>query len=225
MKNSRLIPCFGYTQSKLNADWYEALSVHLAGIIAKYDSEMHQGISPSNKLLMGVDQIAIKKAGAADPLGGGGGEDTPLLTTSFGDETSSSEKLNDVGVVTLNRRDDGLVSWGDRNGLYPKDLGFLSIISVVRVKDTILKISQKRAAYFLDLQSTKRTGQILETSLDDGLAKAANQGLITNTYSVQFLESESDYTNGKLVVCLEFTPYTSVRLIELKPVFKLTITV
>ena len=145
MKHSRLIPCYGYTKSKIKADWTEPLSVHLAGIIAMHDSTHHQGIPPSNKPLMGVDEIATVGGTGGDPASGGSVEPEPTLTVSFVDETSSNEKLNDMGVVTLNRRDNMLVTWGDRNGLYPKDLGFFSLISVVRVKDALLKISKKRA--------------------------------------------------------------------------------
>lgn len=223
MKHSRLIPCYGYTKSKINPDWSEPLSVHLAGIIAMHDSTHHQGIPPSNKPLMGVDEIAMVGGTTGDPATSTGDDPEPTLIMSFVDETSSNEKLNDVGVVTLNRRENMLVSWGDRNGLYPKYLGFLSMISVVRVKDALIKIAKKRAGYFIDMQSNKRSGQLLETSLNDALAKASNAGMITNKYSAEFLEAESNYQEGKLVACMSFSPYTSVRLIQLKPIFKFTV--
>ncbi|MEO1187310.1 MAG: hypothetical protein AAFX46_22790, partial [Cyanobacteria bacterium J06636_27] len=97
------------------------------------------------------------------------------------------------------------------------------MISVVRVKDALIKIAKKRAGYFIDMQSNKRSGQLLETSLNDALAKASNAGMITNKYSAEFLEAESNYQEGKLVACMSFSPYTSVRLIQLKPIFKFTI--
>lgn len=230
VKNKRFIPCFGYTKSKVNPEWAEPLSVHLAGLMGMLDSKYHAGRVPSNQPLKGVDEmLTITQTTGGTP---GIPEETteqPILQVSFVDETSSSERLNDVGVVTLNRRKEGdtdvLVSWGDRNALYPKDQGYKSLIAVVRINDLVLKMAKERSMKFIDMPSTRLTGETLETSISGGLALLAGMGAIASEHSTQFLESESDYAAGRLVVCIEYSPIVNVRKIQLKPTFKFTFTV
>lgn len=226
IKHKRFLPCFGYTKSKVNTAWVEPLSVHIAGQMAMLDSMYHPGRIPSNQPLKGVDEIAPK----SPPLGGTPipeDEESPAIAVSFSSETADSEQLNDVGVITLNRREENgqqiIVSWGDRNALFPTDRGYDSLVAVTRINDRAQKIVSDRVQKFIDMASNRLTGDTMETSVKQGLATLAAPGAIDPMYDAQFLEAESDYSTGKLVLCYEIRPIVNVRLIQLKPVYRFTI--
>jgi len=206
-RDSRLIICYGHLKDVEDESNLEALELHLAGAMARLDSLQNYGRIPSSQEILGVSSTE------------------PAISMSYTDENAQSEMFNDKGVVTINRQPDHFVTWGDRNSAFPEDLSPMSIISVVRVRDRIIKMAEARAQKFLDLESNRRTGNLLATSLNDGLAIEQRKGAIQPGHLAEFLESESDYQAGKLVAKLTFTPYTPVRLIELKPVLSLTISV
>lgn len=221
IKNKRFAPCFGYTKSSTKPDWLEPLSVHIAGQIAMFDSKYHAGRIPSNQPLKGVSAIA-PKPGATTP-----NDEEPLVSVSYTSEGADSEKLNDVGVLTVNRREENgeqlIVSWGDRNALYPEDKGYDSLLAVTRINDAALKLVSDRAMLFIDEPSTQLTGETLETSIKAGLGQLSAIGAIDPMYTAEFLESESNYSTGKLVVCFEIRPIVNVRLIQVKPRYRFTI--
>ena len=181
----------------------------------------HPGRIPSNQPLKGVSAIA-PKPGATTP-----DDEEPLVSVSYTSEGADSEKLNDVGVLTVNRREENgeqlIVSWGDRNALYPEDKGYDSLLAVTRINDAALKLVSDRAMLFIDEPSTQLTGETLETSIKAGLGQLSAIGAIDPMYTAEFLEAESDYSTGKLVVCFEIRPIVNVRLIQVKPRYRFTI--
>lgn len=203
-KHARLLVCYGevFKEGVFKVDntpAYEDLSSHLAGQIAKLDSEKYYGKLPSNELLLGVDSTRIP------------------LKLSYIENEADSEKFNDSGIVTVNRRSDGLVTWGDRNSLYPSVTNVESWINAIRIQDKLIRIVEERSQRFLDFESSLATARLLESSLNDALQKEQMKGSFTSVEGkslAEFLTNESDIPGSKLVYQISAALRAPVRLIE-----------
>lgn len=119
LKNPRLVVCFPSLKNAVTPTIIEPLATHVAGAIAYQSAQKGLGSSIDNFALQGVS-----------------GTDIPF-STSWIDENADSEKMYDLGVVTVNQRDGTWVIWGDKNASYPIDPGTSNSILAVRLRDVI----------------------------------------------------------------------------------------
>lgn len=202
-KNGRLIPAFTHLKQTADPTILEPLATHVAAVIARLDYETNYGRSPGSQPLRGVTAPDIN------------------LSMSYTDETADTEKLADVGVMTINRQNTSLVTWGHRNALYmgtPQNKeDTLTFINAVRINDRLPKFLGERAQKFLDLPSNYRTARLLEESFDSGLSVEVSKGAISFGKST-FQLAESDLSKGQLKYLIEVAPIPPTRLINIDTV-------
>ena len=195
IKDNRIVVCFPHLKNTDDPTKLEEVSLHLAGILANLDN---YGQSPLNQPLKGVNGTDV------------------AMSLSYSSETSDNEKLNDVGVLTVNRDFDGeYVIWGGRNSSYSEGLtDVLTFINAVRARDEITRLVEVRAHKFLSQESNLATASLLRESFINCLAEEASKGAIKSGYQVVFNESLSNFDAGILDYAIEFAPWLPIELIR-----------
>lgn len=201
-KDKRLIATFPHLKRSSDNTILETVSSHLAGVIARLDYDANYGRSPGNQLLRGVNATDIN------------------MSLSYTDEASDTERLADVGIVTVNRQQADLVSWGHRNGSFASQAqsgDLLTFINSVRVQDRVTNLLEYRAQKFLDLPSNRRTATLLEESFNSALSIEQSTGAIAALpgTGATFLEAQSDYPTGRLKYSISIAPFPPTRLIDI----------
>jgi uncharacterized protein len=190
-KHQRLGVCFPHLKNSVNNTVLEPLSTHWAGLIAKTDAEKSFGWSADNQQLVGVS--------------------APELNMSFStsDESADTEKLFDLGVLTINSDEESgkLVTWGTRSANFPAVTDASSYLNIVRVRDRIGRLSRLRANKFLGYTSNAPSALLLETSLNNLLddLRSGNYPAITDGRA-KWIQEQSDLSAGKWVHQVQFTP-------------------
>ncbi|NES18244.1 MAG: hypothetical protein F6K41_04765 [Symploca sp. SIO3E6] len=202
IKDNRIVACFPHLKNTDDPTKLEEVSLHLAGILANLGN---YGQSPLNQSLRGVNGTDV------------------AMSLSYSSETSDNEKLNDVGVLTVNRDFDGeYVVWGGRNSSYSEGLtDVLTFINAVRARDEITRLVEMRLATlafgshkFLSQESNLATASLLRESFINCLAEEASKGAIKSGYQVVFNESLSNFDAGILDYAIEFAPWLPIELIR-----------
>lgn len=199
-KDRRLIPAFVHLKQTADPTILEPLATHIAGVVARLDYETgNYGRSPGSQPLRGVTAPDIN------------------LSMSYTDETADTERLADVGVMTVNRQGASLVTWGHRNASYMGTVqnqeDVLTFINAIRVNDRLPLLLSDRAQKFLDLPSNYRTAMLLEESFDSGLSQEVARGAIARA-SATFKPDESDFAKGDLKYSISASPIPPTRLIR-----------
>lgn len=192
-KNERLIVCHGFLKNADTPATLEALGLHLAGAIAN----LSYGRSPLNFGLLKVSGIDVS------------------MTFGVDLETSDPEKLNDVGVVSINLSPDAkYILWGSRNSKYAEGSGdILTFINAVRSRDEITSLAKIRAAKLLGQPSTFATASLLTESYKNMLSDEITSGGIRSYSRVEINLSKTDYTAFKIWHDLEFQIWLPTELI------------
>jgi len=195
IKDNRIVACFPHLKNTDDPTKLEEVSLHLAGILANLGN---YGQSPLNQPLKGVNGTDV------------------AMSLSYSSETSDNEKLNDVGVLTVNRDFDGeYVVWGGRNSSYSEGLtDVLTFINAVRSRDEITRLVEVRSYKFLSQESNLATASLLRESFINCLAEEASKGAIKSGYQVVFNESLSNFDAGILDYAIEFAPWLPIELIR-----------
>jgi len=194
IKDNRIVVCFPHMKNTDDPTKLEELSVHLTGILANL---ANYGQSPLNQSLKGVNGTDV------------------TMSLSYSSETSDNEKLNDKGILTVNRNPDGkYVIWGGRNSSYSEGLtDVLTFINAIRARDEITRLVEARSIKFLSQESNFATASLLRESFIDCLSEEAAKRAIKQGYKATFNESKSDYNVGKLDYTIEFAPWLPIELI------------
>lgn len=194
LKEYRMIVCHGYLKNKENPTTLEPLAVHLAGAMAN----RAYGQSPLGYGLRGIE-----------------GVDVPM-NFSLSDENSSCEKLNDVGVVSINTRPDGSwIVWGDRNSAYDADNipDPLTFLHAVRARDEISALARIRAAQLLGMDSNYTTASLLTESYRSMLADEVSATSIKSYTTVEIDPTKTDYAASTIWHLLAFQVWLPLELI------------
>lgn len=109
------------------------LSQILAGSIARTDNEIGYWRSPSNRKLNRVI-----------------GTELPL-TAAINDETCDTNRLNEVGIVTIfSAGTSGIRTWGNRSAAFPSEVDILTFIAPKRVTDMVAESIELATLTHLD---------------------------------------------------------------------------
>ncbi len=197
-KDARLIICHGHLKNTLpggNPAILEPLGAHLVGGMVNRS----YGKSPLGSEIKGVNALDV------------------TLTLSLSDESSDAEKLNDVGVVSVNLRPDGqLVIWGDRNSTYTESMTDPNtLINVIRARDAIALLARLRASKMLGESSDFSTASLLAESYRDMLSEEMRLGHLTGFSSVEIDETKTDYANLKIYHNLSFNVGFPLELVNI----------
>lgn len=208
-KDPYFIPVFPVLQQTANPSVTEALSTHLAGVIARLDYKSGYGASPSNQTLLGVNAPDV------------------TLNLSYTDEAADSEVLNDLGVVTINRSFDGssLVTWGNRNSSYNATTNFTDVftyIAVMRVRNRLVRLLNERAAKFVSQPSNAATARLLQESFNSLLS--SQSALKPGSYAT-FREADSNYNLGQLFYNIQAGVYVPVEYVGIDSYISLDLNV
>lgn len=192
-KDPRLVVTHGYlTNANTPAD-LEGLDIHLAGAIAN----LPYGSAP-----LGYE---LKEVGGVDVS----------MTFGLSSETDDPERLNDVGVVSVNLSpgNDWLV-WGSRNSSYSEDgTASTTFINAIRARDEISFLTKIRAAKLLGLGSTPGTANLLTESYRTMLGAEISAGNISGYDRVAINAAKTDYAASQIWHDLEFTVFIPLELI------------
>jgi hypothetical protein len=169
------------------------MGLHLAGAIAN----LSYGRSPLN--------FPLVKVGGVDVV----------MSFGFDLETSDPEKLNDVGVVSLNLSPDNVyVVWGARNSKYVENANdILTFINTVRSRDEVSLLAKIRAAKMLGQSSNFATASLLTESYKTMLSDEINSGNIQSYSKVEINQVKTNYSSFKIWHDIEFQVWLPTELI------------
>jgi phage tail sheath protein FI len=192
-RSPRLIVCHGFLKNAITPTTLESLGLHLTGVLAN----LSYGASPLGHELLGVN-----------------GVDVPYVF-SISDEQADPEKLNDVGVVSLNLAPDNTwLLWGSRNSSYTEgSSSYLTFINAVRSRDEISIIARIRALKLLGQPSDFTTAAMLSESYRTMLSDEVSAGNIRSYSNVEIDLTKTDYAAFKIWHNLEFQIWLPLELI------------
>lgn len=129
----RVIPCYPHVKRKVNnVSTNEGLSTYAAGIVGLVDETEGFWVSPSSHEIKGI--VGVERA----------------LTGDLGDSLSDANRLNEVGVVTVNSINGARRLWGNRTAAYPGDTAVKTFIPVQRVVDVVHDAMELALSAYLD---------------------------------------------------------------------------
>ena len=177
-KNARLVVCHGFLKNAVTPATLESLGLHLAGAMAN----LKYGNSPLGFELKGVNGVDV------------------AMTFSLSDETADPEKLNDVGVVSVNLSPDTTwLLWGSRNSSYSEgSIDPLTFINAIRARDEISMLARVRAAKLLGEPSNYATASLLTESYRTMLSDETSLGNIRGYDKVEIDLTQTNYAAFKI---------------------------
>lgn len=191
-KSERLVIAYPHMKRLVTDTIIEPLSTHIAGAVARGGGV---GRTISSLQLLGVKEPAIG------------------ISASVTDENSDTARLNNAGVVTVMLDGMNYETWGDRNALYPSDMGTRSFTSAIRAEDLVMQSATFRARKFIDLPSTIPTAYLAQESLNAMFYEL----VATNNLQygkASWISSESNIEQGRLKYSLAFKPNLPVEIME-----------
>lgn len=206
-KDSSFIPVYPALKQTADPAIIETMASHFAGVMARTEHRFNYGLSPSNQPLLGVSAPEI------------------AMSLSYADETADNEALNDVGVVTINRSPEGLVTWGNRNSSYMTSNAIndlFTYINVIRVRNRIQRLIDERAAKFLGQPSNAATARLMQESFNSLLS--SERALKPGGYAT-FKEADSNYSLGRLAYRIDVPVYVPVEVVDIASFISLDIAV
>jgi phage tail sheath protein FI len=201
MKTARLIPCM--PRVKRDAV-FESLATHTVGVTAKSIFYRGFGFTSSNEFLSpGINGI---ESG---------------FNLSYTDTNADNQKLENIGVVSVNLLPEGYVSWGNRNALFVANtVETIDTYSVIqRIKQKLNKDLMITANKFLDEDCSFATAKLLESALNNVICSVFTKGNIKPGSRATFNESSSDFSLRKLVYDVAIASNLPIELIVLNTQF------
>lgn len=179
-KNPKLIVCLPNVKNALGE--FVPLSLHIAGLIAKTTDSLGFGYTPSNKPL--VDAVSSE-------LG---------YSFSYTDALADNQKLENLGIVTLNINSSSLVAWGNRNASFVDNVNEKNDTYIVlqRIKQVLNAVFENVQSYYIDQPCNFSTGKNLETALKNVLQEVANLGNLNYLSTAVFNLDRTDYAKRTL---------------------------
>lgn len=192
-KDQRLIVCHGYLRNKATPTQFESLGLHVAGAMAN----LRYGSSPLGFELLGIDAVDV------------------TMVFSLSDETADPEKLNDVGVISVNIAPDGTwLLWGSRNSAYAEGAtDILTFINAIRARDEISMLARVRAAKLLGEPSNYATASLLSESYRTMLSDEVSLGNIRSYSTVEIDTTKTDYAAFKIWHNVAFQVWLPLELV------------
>lgn len=192
-KSQRLAVCHGHLRNKATPTSFEPLGLHLAGAMAN----LRYGNSPLGFELLGIDAVDV------------------TMVFSLSDETADPEKLNDLGVVSVNLAPDGQwLLWGSRNSSYTEgSTEPLTFINAIRARDEISMLARIRAAKLLGEPSNYVTASLLSESYRTMLSDEVSLGNIRSYSRVEIDTTKTDYAAFRIWHNVGFQVWLPLELI------------
>lgn len=196
-KNARLVPCMPYVKRGAT---FEPLSVHLAGVIASTTYLRGYGFTPSNELL--ISAITGIESG---------------FTLSYTDVNADNQRLERLGITTLNLHPNGYVIWGNRNALYVEnsvETGDTFFV-IQRIKQVLNDQFSLTSVLFLDEISNYSTAKLLENALNNIISINNAQANLNSMSRSVLDEINTNYNQRNLFYTTTLIPNLPVSAITL----------
>lgn len=200
-KNARLIPCM--PRVKRDAT-FESLATHTVGVSARTATLKGYGFTTSNEVLSpGINGI---ESG---------------FNLSYTDPNADNQKLENLGIATVNLLPEGYVAWGNRNALFVSNTTeTLDTYTVVnRIKQKLGKDLMYTANRFLDETSDFSTAKLLESALNNVIFTNISKGNIKSTSKAVLNENLTDYIKRVLVYDILISSNLPIEVITLNTQF------
>lgn len=196
---SDFLACYPHLKRASDPSIIESIAANLVGIMATMGS---YGRSPSNRLFKGV-----------------AGADVPLLM-SYSNEAADTETLNRLGVITVNRRDDGFVSWGNRTAAFTigGNTGLETYIVSSRIKDVVKRGLRGIGSKFIDAPSNYNTVNLIKEAYQRYLSQEAAKGELGVNNESHFIAAESDFTKGILTFKTEVEVLLPLEIVRIQTI-------
>lgn len=198
-QKSDFLVCYPHLKRASDPSIIESIASNIVGIMATMGS---YGRSPSNRLFNGV-----------------AGADVPLLM-SYSNEAADTETLNRLGVVTVNRRADGFVSWGNRTAAYTigGNTELETYIVSSRINDVVKRGLRSIGSQFVDEPSNYNTVNLIKEAYQRYLSQeAAKRELGVNNES-HFIAAESDFKKGILTFKTEVEVLLPLEIVRVQTI-------
>lgn len=195
-KTARLITCM--PQPMVGSD-IESLAVHAVGAAGLVSYSKGFGFSTSNTKLLKIDGV---ESG---------------FTFSYKDTTADNHRLENLGILTLNSREDGYYLWGNRNGLYQENTNesIDTYIVINRIKQILNNEIEKVTQKYIDRPCNFAEAKLLEFAINNVINSNVIKGNLGANSKAEYDASESDFTLRSLVYKIKISSNLPTEIIEL----------
>lgn len=200
-KSSRLVPCL--PRVKRDAA-FESLATHTVGVAAKTALLKGYGFTTSNELLSpGINGI---ESG---------------FSLSYTDPNADNQRLENLGIASINLLPEGYVAWGNRNALFVANTTeTIETYTVVnRIKQRLNRELMFTANRFIDESSDFSTAKLLESALNNVIFAQISRGNLKSTSKAVLNENSTDYTKRMLVYDIFISSNLPIEVITLNTQF------